>query len=169
MNYLAIRFDDELEHHGVKGQRWGVIRTPEQLGHKPKAKRKRSASSQSKSIAKSSKKKSSNKIVTISKKDKRRLEEEKKAKEKSLASPTAMYKNRNKIDFTKEELDEAMKRFERDKKLSEYSRDEISRGQKYWDTAINYGNNAIKTYNMFAKVYNSFYDGDLPIIKENKG
>ena len=22
-----------LEHHGIKGQKWGVIRTPEQLGH----------------------------------------------------------------------------------------------------------------------------------------
>lgn len=27
---------DFLEHHGVKGQRWGVRRTPEQLGHRIK-------------------------------------------------------------------------------------------------------------------------------------
>ena len=26
----------ELIHHGVKGQKWGVRRTPEQLGHRPK-------------------------------------------------------------------------------------------------------------------------------------
>lgn len=25
-----------LEHHGIKGMKWGVRRTPEQLGHKPK-------------------------------------------------------------------------------------------------------------------------------------
>lgn len=25
---------NELEHYGVKGMKWGVIRTPEQLGHK---------------------------------------------------------------------------------------------------------------------------------------
>lgn len=25
---------DELYHHGIKGQKWGVRRTPEQLGHK---------------------------------------------------------------------------------------------------------------------------------------
>lgn len=29
---------NELAHHGVKGQKWGVRRTPEQLGHKPKSK-----------------------------------------------------------------------------------------------------------------------------------
>lgn len=29
---------DSLEHHGIKGQKWGIIRTPEQLGHGPKRK-----------------------------------------------------------------------------------------------------------------------------------
>lgn len=26
---------DELYHHGIKGQKWGIRRTPAQLGHKP--------------------------------------------------------------------------------------------------------------------------------------
>lgn len=30
---------DVLEHHGIKGMKWGVIRTPAQLGHVTKSKR----------------------------------------------------------------------------------------------------------------------------------
>ena len=30
---------DLLQHYGVKGQKWGVRRTPEQLGHKPPIKK----------------------------------------------------------------------------------------------------------------------------------
>lgn len=33
--------ENSLQHHGVKGQKWGVHRTPEQLGHRTPAKRKR--------------------------------------------------------------------------------------------------------------------------------
>lgn len=33
--------DNSLTHHGVKGQKWGVIRTPEQLGYRVKSGAKR--------------------------------------------------------------------------------------------------------------------------------
>lgn len=33
MNYYAIETDAYIEHHGIKGQKWGVRRTPAQLGH----------------------------------------------------------------------------------------------------------------------------------------
>ena len=29
--------NNELYHHGVKGMKWGVRRSPEQLNHKPQA------------------------------------------------------------------------------------------------------------------------------------
>ena len=37
--------NQELTHHGVKGMRWGVRRTPAQLGHKTTTKRKKLKSS----------------------------------------------------------------------------------------------------------------------------
>ena len=34
MTYYAVTNDpNELMHFGIKGMKWGVIRTPEQLGH----------------------------------------------------------------------------------------------------------------------------------------
>lgn len=33
-NYI---YHNELYHHGIKGQKWGVRRTPEQLGHRKKS------------------------------------------------------------------------------------------------------------------------------------
>lgn len=30
--------NNELAHHGIKGQKWGVRRTPTQLGHRPSKK-----------------------------------------------------------------------------------------------------------------------------------
>lgn len=37
------RVEEFLEHHGIKGQRWGIRRTPEQLGHKVSKLKKKNA------------------------------------------------------------------------------------------------------------------------------
>lgn len=49
------RADEFLEHHGIKGQRWGIRRTPEQLGHKVSKLKKKSAKIEQKSIDKEKK------------------------------------------------------------------------------------------------------------------
>lgn len=36
-------YERYLAHHGIKGQKWGVIRTPEELGHDRKAEREKRA------------------------------------------------------------------------------------------------------------------------------
>lgn len=42
--------DEFLEHHGIKGQRWGIRRTPEQLGHKVQKLRRKNTRLEEKNI-----------------------------------------------------------------------------------------------------------------------
>lgn len=42
---------NELQHYGVKGMKWGVIRTPEQLGRREENNRKKAIASDKKKIA----------------------------------------------------------------------------------------------------------------------
>lgn len=45
--------DEYIEHHGIMGMKWGVRRTPEQLGHKKKITKNKAAQSKPKPKAKS--------------------------------------------------------------------------------------------------------------------
>lgn len=49
------RVDEFLEHYGIKGQRQGIRRTPEQLGHKVSKLKKKTAKLEQKSIDKEKK------------------------------------------------------------------------------------------------------------------
>lgn len=42
--------DKFLEHHGIKGMRWGIRRTPEQLGHKVKKLRRKNTRLEEKNL-----------------------------------------------------------------------------------------------------------------------
>lgn len=80
-----------------------------------------------------------------------------KRREDILKSPTKLYKHRN--EFTKQEIDDAMKRFEWEQKLSNYSANELNAGKKYVDSLLGYADTGIRAYNTYAKLYNTFNKG----------
>lgn len=49
-----------------------------------------------------------------------------------------------------------MKRFEWEKKLKDYSANEMNAGKRYVDSLLGYADTGIKAYNTYAKVYNTF-------------
>lgn len=90
---------NSLEHYGIKGQKWGVRRTPEQLGYITKRKRRVSNWIEKARRSSAKRKKQSAKKKAAAKKEKEKKEEESddKIREKLLKStdPKYIYKYRH--------------------------------------------------------------------------
>lgn len=166
-------YRESLEHHGVKGQRWGVRKERKTSGTKRK---KRTFSEKAK--ARRQKRAKDRVARAKARAEKEQQEAQKKAakqaaaKEKKrkaiLNNPTKLYKHRR--EFTVDEIQAAMKQFEWDKKLSEYSKNDLKNGAEFINTMFNYTNNSINLYNAAARIVNSFgEDNTMPYIKQIPG
>lgn len=133
--------------------KWGVRRTKAQLGYQDKPKKKK--------VSLSAKMTKQKKLRERQKKAAQKAEVQKK-RQTILSSPTQLYKHRN--EFTKEEIDDAIKRFDVEKKLRDLSSNELNIGKRYLDTLIGYGQSGLKAYDTVAKTYNTFSkDKKLPV------
>lgn len=102
-----------------------------------------------------------------SRKEKKEARKAQKAEEKRksyLKSPSMLYKHRN--EFSKAEIDAAMKEFEWERKLRDFSKHELDTGQRYVESFVKTAGGLISSYNQVARVYNTFTKkGRIPYIE----
>lgn len=166
-------YRDSLEHYGRKGQRWGQhIFGKEQTGS---ARKKRTFSEKTKArraqraknrVARA-KARAEKQQAEAKRKAEKAADKAEKRRKQILNNPTSLYKHRK--EFTAEEIQAAMKQFEWEKKLSDYSAQRLKNGADFVNTMFTYSNNAINLYNNAARLANSLSDNsNLPIIKTTK-
>lgn len=144
--------NNELYHFGIKGMKWGIRRTPIQLGHKTKNKNQRKHDKQI-----------LNKQARIDKK-KREVLKSRSAKE--------LYKYANL--FNTRELQEAYNRLQLERNIQNLFPKEVKKGQNFTQKIIKSGrtvsdllDTGTKLYNNVAKIYNSTENGranPVPLI-----
>lgn len=149
---------DYIYHYGIKGMKWGIRRTAEQLGHKIKSKfsRKKKTSDEDSSEGSSSKIKGSVTVKgtkqnpgTTKTSDGSSIEER---KQKVLDSRSAKELYNNADLFTTQELQQAYNRLVLEKNIKNLSPKEISKGQRMLDKYVNTAENISKFLNSTNKV-----------------
>lgn len=154
MTSMEIQTND-LYHHGIKGMKWGVRRTKAELGYPESSPRK-------KTPLNSKKKQQHKKLRELSKIEQERIKNKRK---EILNSPSKLYKYRD--QFTEQEIKDAIKRFETNKRLSELSNYEVNAGKRYVENVVGYVETGIKVYNTLTKV-NKIVKGTYKEEDDNK-
>ena len=127
--------NDYLYHHGIKGMKWGVRRTPAQLGHDVKKTTKKVAGFIRDSYSKHKTKKASKKEEATRKKteateaDRQKALERKKAAVLNSRSPKLLYENARL--FTDQELQSAYNRLVLERNIANLTPKEKTAGQKF--------------------------------------
>lgn len=150
---------NQLYHHGIKGMKWGVRRTPQQLGHyikQRKIKKQRTAALEK---------------ARQARKDKAEFEAN---KDRVLKSGTATEVLKYKGKLTNQELQTALTRINLEQQLSSISAREVKTGMDKVTNAMNKVekatqavNKGINAYNTVAKVSNSLGKTNLPTIGDS--
>ena len=165
--------NNQLTHHGIKGMKWGVRRTPAQLGHKTGSSKK-SKPSLSERFAAKKKLKAKQKAAEAARKAKQTKEEYEAEKKKAIESGTAADVLKFKGKLTNQELNAAVNRLNMESQLSQLNSKTVKTGLDRVENAANKldrirgaAEKGISAWNTFAKIYNSLNPNDLPTIDGN--
>lgn len=120
---------DVIEHYGIKGMKWGIRRTPAQLGHAVAngARKVKSAVTTASSKRKAKKK---------AEEDKKQQEDTEAKKQRVLKSRSAKLLYENAGLFSTQELQNAYNRLNLERNISNLAASEKSKGRKFVDSAI---------------------------------
>lgn len=163
----------ELTHHGIKGMKWGVRRTPAQLGHKPSSTKKKKLSLVDRFEAKK-KLRAKQKAAEKAREAKKTKEEYEAEKKKAIESGTAADVLKFKGKLTNQELNTAVNRLNMESQLAQLNARTIRTGMDKTEQLMNnvgrmkdMAEKGISAWNTFAKVHNSLSPNDLPVIDGN--
>lgn len=130
--------DSELKHHGIKGMKWGIRRTKEQLGYKMSPKKKKRSPNDENAFIKTAKK-TGKAIGTAASnanaKRKERKEEERRTKE--ARARNEKLKNKPISDMTDEELRQKIARIQLENQYRALNPQKVSAGKKYANMVLN--------------------------------
>ena len=130
--------DSELYHHGIKGMKWGVRRTREQLGYRTSPKKKKRSSNDENVFMKTAKKTGkaiSTTASNASAKHKAKKEEERRTKE--ARARNEKLKNKPISDMTDEELRQKIQRIQLENQYKALNPKKVSAGEKFAKTVLN--------------------------------
>ena len=158
--------NDYLAHHGIKGQKWGVTRTPEQLGHTKKLRPKKQSKKESYLSTlktKLEKRQAEKKAAQAEQKAAKKAEEHEKLKEELRNHPSRIYRHRN--ELTEDDVNDIMKKVNFDQKCKDIRTEQFNRGmakirsaQQNIKTFAELLNSSVGLYNNTAMIYNGFIE-----------
>lgn len=155
-------YREYLEHHGVKGMRWGVRKERERKGDgtSRSGNKKEKVKSRMTFLQRRKQARIKKQREEAKKKKEAAAKKEAERRQKILRSPTKLYKHR--YEFSQDDINNALKNFKWEAELQSYSQKQMDQGKKYIDTAFQYANTSINLYNTAARVVNSFNLADKP-------
>lgn len=149
-----------LEHYGVPGMKWGIRKERETTGRRTSAKRVSKVQNRLSLLNQRKERKAQQQMEKEKKAAEKQARREAQKRQDILNSPTRLYKHRR--DYSQEEINNALRQFEWERKLKEYSKAEIKAGKEFIDNLFQYTNSAINLYNSSARIVNSFDLSEKP-------